>query len=421
MPHSFPPVEDQLARLKETVPPVEIVSEEELVAKLECSRAENRPLRIKQGFDASSPDLHLGHAVSLWKLKTFQDLGHTVIFLIGDFTGMVGDPSGKSKTRPRLTREQAEANAQTYRDQVFRILDPERTEVRFNSEWHSKMDIYSFLDLASRRTVRRMLERDDFWKRFQAEEDISILEFLYPLLQAYDSVALKADVELGGNDQKFNLLLARRIQHSYGQEPQVVFLMPLLHGTDGNEKMSKSLGNTIGITDSPDEMYGKVMSIGDDLLEEYWNSCSGLQNDDLKRMIEEHSANPYQFKHLLARRIVTRYSDAAAAQIAADGFIARFRDHDWPSPLKLAQAGKTLQVDAGGQWIPKIMVSAGAAQSNGEALRLIKAGSVAIDGRKISGEGAALEFSVDNPMILRVGKRRFYLIYRDEEQLRRLS
>jgi tyrosyl-tRNA synthetase len=422
MTHSFLPVPEQLERLKETVPPVEIVSEEELAQKLERSRAEGRPLRVKQGFDATAPDLHLGHAVSLWKLRAFQELGHAVIFLIGDFTGMVGDPSGKSKTRPRLAREEVEANAQTYRDQVFRILDPEHTELRFNSEWHGKRDIYQFLELCSHYTVRRMLERDDFWKRFQAEESISILEFLYPLLQAYDSVALKADVELGGADQKFNLLLARHIQRSYDQDPQVVFLMPLLRGTDGSEKMSKSLGNYVGVTDSPEDMYGKVMSISDDLLEEYYRLCSMLPVSQLSDEIVGIAANPYQAKHRLAKLIVTRYHNAQAAEAAAVGFIARFHDHDWPTASELIARGAVIKIDDDKTYLPHIMVQAQTASSGSAAIRLIKSGSVSVNRERINPEIGNYDILLGSePSIIRVGKRQYFLVYRNEEQLKRLS
>jgi tyrosyl-tRNA synthetase len=363
MKNQFPPVDEQLERLKGSVAPTEIISEENLAEKLERSRKENKPLRIKQGFDASAPDLHIGHAVSIWKLKTFQDLGHRVIFLIGDFTGMVGDPSGKSKTRPRLTREQVEANAETYRQQVFRILAPELTEIRFNSEWHAKRDIYKFLELASHYTVRRMLERDDFWKRFQAEQPISILEFLYPLIQAYDSVALEADVELGGTDQKFNLVLTRHIQRAFEQEPQVVFLMPLLCGTDGNEKMSKSLDNAIGIIDAPEEMYGKIMSISDELLPEYYRMASGLNDQSLKNALS--SDDPFKLKNGLARLITSRYYDDEAARNAGAQFLERFKEKNLPTHAELIESGLTVKVDSDVEWLPKIIVASGAVKSNG--------------------------------------------------------
>ena len=270
----FAPVREQMDLLLRGA--VEVISEDDLERKLKKSRDQSEPLVVKQGFDPSAPDLHIGHAVTIRKLRQFQQLGHRVIFLIGDFTGMVGDPSGKSKTRPRLSKEDVLKNAETYKQQVFKILDPDKTEVRFNSEWHGERNIYQFLELASKYTVARMLERDDFFNRYRGGEPISMLEFLYPLFQAYDSVALRADVELGGLDQKFNLLLGRKIQVEFGLSPQVAFMMPLLLGTDGKEKMSKSLDNAIGISDDPNDMYGKVMSISDELLPEYYNFASGL-------------------------------------------------------------------------------------------------------------------------------------------------
>ncbi len=338
----FLPPKEQLDILKGTVAPIDIIEESELLKKLEHSAKANRPLIVKQGFDASAPDLHIGHSVSLWKLRTFQDLGHKVIFVIGDFTGMVGDPSGKSKTRPRLTREEVAANAQTYREQVFKILDddPAKVEIRCNSEWHTQRTVYDLLDLCSRYTVRRMLDRDDFWQRFQDEQPISILEFIYPLLQAYDSVALNADVELGGSDQRFNLLLVRQIQRAYGQESEVAFLMPLLRGTDGQEKMSKSLGNSIGINEAPDDIYGKVMSISDDLLEEYFVLASGLNETQAK---EAAKKDPYTAKHLLAYLITARYCGEASAKQAETTFKARFQEHKWPSPDELRAQGKPRQ------------------------------------------------------------------------------
>jgi len=401
----FPPL-DQLAILKDSVPPVEIVEEDELLAKLEKARAENRPLRIKQGFDASAPDLHIGHAVSIWKLRAFQDLGHTVIFVIGDFTAMIGDPSGKSKTRPRLTREEALENSETYRRQVFRILDPDKTEIRFNSEWHTKLSVYEFLDLASRRTVARILERDDFWKRFQAGDDISLLEFLYPLVQAYDSVALQADVELGGTDQRFNLMLARHIQRSYGQEAQVCFFMPLLRGLDGNQKMSKSLGNYIGITDEPEDMYGKVMSISDEMLEEYYLMASGLKEDEAKL---KSKGDPYAAKHELGRLIVSRYHGDLTAKAAAETFKNRFQKGEWPSAEELRAAGSVVTCDQPTEWLPRLMVAAGAASSNGEAQRLIRSGSVSIDGRKVE-PSDSLDVEIKKDMVVKVGKRRYFTV-----------
>ncbi len=413
--NKFPAVQDQLERLKESVEPTEIVSEDELAERIDKARSENRPLRVKQGFDASSPDLHIGHGVSIWKLKTFQDLGHQVIFVIGDFTAMIGDPSGKSKTRPVLTREQVEENARTYHKQVFKILDPDKTEIRFNSEWHGKRNIYDFLELCSHHTVRRMLERDDFWKRFNAEQPITMLEFLYPLLQAYDSVALKADVELGGSDQKFNLVLGRHIQRAYGQEPQLLFLMPLMRGIDGNEKMSKSLGNTIGFIDEPDDMYGKVMSISDDLLTEYYKYGSGLTTAEIEKVLA--SEDSYRIKHSLAKIIVNRYHRGIDGDALEKHFLARFRDKGLPSIEELVENGNVVKSENDVEWLPRLISSAGAAKSNGEANRLIKSGAVSIDGEKISGKDN-LDIEIEKPIIIKVGKRRFFLVYKDEEQLR---
>lgn len=405
-----------MAKLRSGVKPIEIINEDELAAKLERSRTENRPLRVKQGFDASAPDLHLGHAVSLWKLKTFQELGHRVIFLIGDFTGMVGDPSGKSKTRPRLTRTEVEANAETYREQVYNILDPDMTEVRFNSEWHSKRDIYQFLELASHYTIHRMIERDDFRKRFNDEQPISILEFLYPLIQAYDSVALDADVELGGSDQKFNLVMTRHIQRTYGKEPQVLLLMPLLSGTDGNEKMSKSLDNAIGITDPPDEMYGKIMSISDEMTPEFYHLTSGLETAGVEKMLS--SADPYRLKHDLAKTVVSRYYDNKTAENAAGNFLTLFREKSLPTSKELHQSGKSFRYDQDTVYLPKTMVDSGSAASGSEARRLINADAVSIDGEKVNQDSDYWEVDLDEARVIKVGKRRFYLIYRDEEQLK---
>jgi len=415
----FPPVKEQLERLKESVSPIEIVSEDELAERIDHSRTEERSLRIKQGFDASSPDLHLGHAVSIWKLKTFQDLGHKVFFVIGDFTAMIGDPSGKSKTRPRLTREQVEVNARTYQEQVSRILDPDRTEIVFNSEWHSKRDIYDFLDLSSRYTVRRMLERDDFWKRFTKEQPISMLEFLYPLIQAYDSVALKADIEVGGNDQKFNLILARHIQRAYNQEPQVAFLMPLLRGTDGSDKMSKSLANSIGITDDPNDLYGKVMSIADELTKEYYVLASGLKQMDIDQAISKN--DPYKTKHLLAETIVSRYYNSEIAREAAHNFLARFKEKEWPSHSELIINKSVVKIEKDIEWLPRIMTAARAVKSNSDAMRLIKSGAVAIDGEKLSSDKKSWDIKIGKPFIVKVGKRRYFLVYKGEEQLHRQS
>jgi len=415
---TFPPVNEQIDILNNSVEPVEIIREEDLEKLLEKSLKTGNPLRIKQGFDASSPDLHIGHAVSIWKLRAFQDLGHTIVFIIGDFTAMIGDPTGKSKTRPRLSREQVEINSQTYRNQVFRILDEEKTEIRFNSEWHAKRNIYDFLELTSHYTVRRMLERDDFWKRFKAEQPISMLEFLYPLVQAYDSVAINADVELGGTDQKFNLMLARQIQRSFGQEPEVAFLMPLMRGTDGDQKMSKSLNNAIGISDEASDMYGKLMSISDELIAEYFTYGSGLNQDQIEQISSE--LEPYPLKHHLAKLITTRYWSSVEADGAGNDFRSRFKDKKWPSPSELIETGLSVQIDQDTEYLPRVIVAATAAKSNGEAMRLLKSGAVSIDEEKIT-DLTSLDINLEKPFILKVGKRRFFLIYRNEEQIARLN
>ncbi|MBC8466062.1 tyrosine--tRNA ligase, partial [bacterium] len=352
----------------------------------------------------------------IWKLKSFQDLGHIVIFLIGDFTAMVGDPSGKSKTRPRLTKEQVAENAKTYNEQVFKILDHNKTEIRFNSEWHGKRNIYDFLDLASRHTVHRMLERDDFLKRFKANQSISMLEFLYPLMQAYDSVALEADVEVGGNDQKFNLVLGRHILRAYNKDTQVVLLMPLIRGTDGNEKMSKSLANAIGITDEPKDMYGKIMSVSDELLEEYFCSVSGLVNDIIQTKLKER--NPYEAKHFLAQTVVKRYHPKEDVEKLKENFLAQFRDKSWPSIRELVENRNIVKAENDLEWLPKLMVTAGVAKSNGEAIRLLKAGAVSMNEEKLSSDRADWEISLTEAKVFKVGKRRFFVVYKDEEQLK---
>lgn len=402
---SFPSTKEQLERLKDTVEPVDIVSEGELAQKIENSIASNKPLIIKQGFDASAPDLHLGHSVSIWKLKTFQDLGHTVVFLIGDFTGMVGDPSGKSKTRPTLTKEMVMENARTYQEQVFRILDPQRTVIRFNSEWHTSYSIYDFLELCRHYTVRRMLERDDFWKRFNDEQPISILEFLYPLIQSYDSVALRADVELGGSDQRFNLLLTRQIQRAYAQDPEVVFLLPLMRGTDGNEKMSKSLGNAIGISDEPDDMYGKVMSIADDLLEEYLRLGLRLTKHKLESLLNK--MQPYDLKHHLAKSIVEMYWGSEMAKTAQDNFFMRFKSKELPTFEELQSKDAVVNAESNRLWLPGLLKDNAIVKSNGEAIRLIKAGAVSLNGEKFTPVDDNYEITVEQDVIIKVGKRRF--------------
>jgi tyrosyl-tRNA synthetase len=397
---TFPPVKEQMDRLLRGAS--EIISPEDLERKLQRSSTTGVPLRVKQGFDPSAPDLHIGHAVPIRKLRQFQQLGHTVIFLIGDFTGMVGDPSGKSKTRPRLTREDVERNAETYKQQVFKILDPATTEIRFNSEWHGSRDIYKFLELTGKHTVARMLERDDFLKRYQAGEAISLLEFLYPLLQAYDSVALKADVELGGTDQKYNLLLGRKIQEEYGLEAQVVFMMPILTGTDGKDKMSKSLGNYVSINDPPDEIYGRVMSIPDSLILDYFTLATDVPASEISQIKSDLAAgqiNPMEHKKRLAREITALYQSPEAAAKAQENFHTRFQTGGVPEDVLevMVPAGMT---------ITDLLMATGSTASKSEARRKIEEGAVHLDDQKITDFRLIPELQ-DN-QILKVGKRKIF-------------
>lgn len=376
----------------------EILVVEELRKKLERGRA----LRIKAGFDPTAPDLHLGHTVLINKLRQFQDLGHEVLFLIGDFTGMIGDPTGKVATRPPLTRDEVLDNAKTYEEQIFKILDPEKTLVVFNSSWMGEMDAVDLIQLAAKHTVARMLERDDFSKRYRGGQPIAIHEFLYPLIQGYDSVALKADVELGGTDQKFNLLVGRQLQESYGLEPQVVITLPILEGLDGIQKMSKSLGNYIGITDAPDDMFGKIMSVSDDLMWRYYELLSFrplTEIEQLRRSVAE-GANPRDVKFLLAEEIITRFHDADVAGRAQENFIARFQKGAMPDDMP------ELTLDgSGGLLIGTLLKEAGLVGSTSEAIRLIRQGAVRIDGERI--EDAGLQCSTGETRVYQVGKRRF--------------
>ena len=376
----------------------EILVVEELRRKL----VRERPLRVKAGFDPTAPDLHLGHTVLINKLRQFQDLGHEVLFLIGDFTGMIGDPTGKVATRPPLTRDQVLDNARTYEEQIFKILDPEKTLVVFNSSWMGEMDAADLIQLAAKHTVARMLERDDFSKRYRGGQPIAIHEFLYPLIQGYDSVALKADVELGGTDQKFNLLVGRQLQEAFGQEPQVVITLPILEGLDGNQKMSKSLGNYIGITDAPDDMFGKIMSVSDDLMWRYYELLSFrpvAEIEGLRRSVAE-GANPRDVKFLLAEEIIARFHDGEAARGARDNFIARFQKGAMPGDMpELSLAGR------GGLLIGTLLKEAGLAGSTSEAMRLIRQGAVRIDGERI--EDTGLQCGAGETHVYQVGKRRF--------------
>ena len=395
----------------------EIIREEELKERLEKSLATDKPLRVKAGFDPTAPDLHLGHTVLIQKLKHFQDLGHQVIFLIGDFTGLIGDPSGKSETRPPLTEEEVKANAVTYERQIFKVLDQEKTVIDFNSRWMKPMLAQDLIRLAARHTVARMLERDDFHKRQVAQTPIAIHEFLYPLIQAYDSVALEADVELGGTDQKFNLLVGRDIQREYGQEPQIVITLPLLEGLDGVQKMSKSLGNYVGIDEPPREMFGKMMSVPDSLMLRYYELLSDISPEDLAKLTRDlanGAKHPREAKEELAREITTRYHGMAAAEEAAREFDLLHRKHEIPENVEsverffnpMAEAEiipSSLRVDS--PWIAHVMVSTGTSATTSQAMRLIEQGAVKIDREKVSDK--KLEVPVNKPFLLQVGKRKF--------------
>ena len=378
----------------------EILLEGSLRKKLESGRS----LRIKAGFDPTAPDLHLGHTVLINKLRQFQDLGHQVLFLIGDFTGMIGDPTGKSATRKPLSREEIEANAATYRDQVFRILDAENTEVVFNSQWMTQLGAAGLVQLAAQHTVARMLERDDFSKRYKSGQPIAVHEFLYPLIQGYDSVVLRADVELGGTDQKFNLLVGRQLQESYGQEPQVVITLPILEGLDGVQKMSKSLGNYIGITDAPDDMFGKIMSLSDDMMWRYFELLSTRSLAEIEgwRASVVKGANPRDIKFELALELVGRFHSRAAASGAQEAFIARFQRGAIPESI----AELTLKAaDGAGIPIANLLKEAGLVQSTSEALRMVGQGAVRVDGERI--EDPRQRCTVGSSHVYQVGKRRF--------------
>ena len=389
-------VEKQLRLIKRGAD--EILVESELVERLQSGR----PLRIKAGFDPTAPDLHLGHTVLINKLAQFQQLGHEVIFLIGDFTGMIGDPSGKSATRPALTREQVIENAHTYEKQIFKILDPERTLIEFNSSWMGEMRAAGLIELAAKHTVARMLERDDFAKRYRSEQPIAIHEFLYPLVQGYDSVALQADVELGGTDQKFNLLVGRQLQQAYGQPPQIVLTMPLLEGLDGTQKMSKSLGNYIGIDEPPNEMFGKLMSVSDDLMWRYFELLSFQSDETIAgfRKDVEGGANPRDVKFELGREIVSRFHGDGAGERAQQAFVDRFQRGQNPDEM----AEHSLATDGGELGIVRTLTGAGLTASNSEVVRMIRQGAVRLDGERVEDRELALAAGI---YVLQVGKRRF--------------
>jgi tyrosyl-tRNA synthetase len=433
---NFPPVEEQLAYIKKGA--AEIVKESELRSKLERSLASGKPLRVKAGFDPTAPDLHLGHTVLLRKLKHFQDLGHTVIFLIGDFTGMIGDPTGRSVTRPPLTREQIAENAETYKAQVFRILSPEKTVVDFNSRWFSKFSAEDFIRLMAKYTVSQMLEREDFDKRFHDEKPIAMHELVYPLAQGYDSVALEADVELGGTDQKFNLLVGRELQRGYGQESQVVLTTPILEGLDGVNKMSKSLGNAIGIHEPPLEMYGKVMSISDEMMWRYYELLTDVRTEQIAEMKADAAsgkAHPMALKKELARSIVADFHSPEAAGKAAEDWAKQFQKHEVPddveevsikfedvlpipvSEIEWSVGGEELGVTGKsyrGIRLDRLLVKCGLAESGTDASRKIKQGAVKVNGG-VEPNVYIMVTSLPARFSLRVGKRaKIAVLYKDD-------
>jgi tyrosyl-tRNA synthetase len=395
-------IDEQLVYLRKGT--IEIIREDDLRAKLEKSARTGVPLRVKLGADPTAPDIHLGHTVVIRKLRAFQELGHTVIFLIGDFTGLIGDPSGKSATRPQLTREEIAQNAETYKTQIFKLLDPEKTEIRFNSEWMDKLGSDGFIRLASHVTVKQILERDDFHKRLTEERPIALHELLYPLTQAYDSVALQADVELGGTDQKFNLLLGRNLQREYEQEAQVCIIMPLLVGTDGVQKMSKSLGNYIGINESPSEMFGKIMSISDELMWRYYELLTDLTTDEIGQTrgdAENGELNPRDIKVALAKRIIADFHSQAEANAAEDEFNRIFKRKEVPDEVERREIEE-------GKWrLPRLMVEYQLATSIAEARRLIEQGGVRLNGEKCTRVDYEIDLLNGGKILIQVGKRRF--------------
>jgi len=383
---------------------VDLISEQELRNKLTKARAEGRPLRVKLGLDPTAPDLHLGHTVVLQKLKQFQELGHTAIFLIGDFTGMIGDPTGRIETRPALTKEELLQNAETYKEQVFKILDPDKTEIRFNSEWMELMNAADMIRLCARYTMARIMEREDFKNRYVNNLPISIHEFLYPLVQGYDSVALKADVELGGHDQIFNLFVGRDLQKSYGQEAQIVVTVPLLEGTDGVNKMSKSYGNYVGIDEPPEAMFGKLMSISDVLMLKYYELLSDITNDELKHLKEgilSGRLHPRDTKVNFAKEMVERFYGEHAALSAHKAFEKVFRDREIPDDIEVVKLRKE-EVE---MWLPKLLLNMGMVPSTTEGKRMIAQGGVSINGEKATDEDISFEGAGE--IILKVGKRKF--------------
>jgi tyrosyl-tRNA synthetase len=408
----FPPVTEQMDAIRRGA--LEVIPEDELVRKLERSHERGVPLVIKQGFDPTRPDLHIGHAVSIRKLRTFQDLGHEVVFVVGDYTARVGDPSGRSETRPRLSATEIEANAATYAEQVGRILAVDRVRVEFNSRWLSPLNLADILELTAAYTVARMLERDDFEKRLRERQPISMMELMYPLMQAYDSVALAADVELGGTDQKFNLLVARTIQERYGQEPQVCLIMPLLRGTDGEQKMSKSYDNYIGITEAPEEMYGKTMSIPDTLLEEWYRLATPLVGEALDVAIARTREAPYEAKRELAWLVTRTYHGEEGARRGRDHFDRVIREKEEPEDMPSVAVrldDDRVRFQDGAVWVPGLLVVAGLASSNGEAVRLLEQGAITLSGETVRDRNAQVPAERDGELVVRRGKRRFARIH----------
>lgn len=397
--------EEQMNVLKRKT--AEIVSEEDLREKLEQAHRASRPLRVKLGLDPSAPDIHLGHAVVLRKLREFQDLGHEVILVVGDFTGRIGDPTGKSEARRQLSQDQVVENARTYQEQAHKILDPAKTRIAFNGEWLSKLVFEDVIKLASKYTVARMLEREEFSERFREERPIYIHEFFYPFMQAYDSVALRADVELGGTDQRFNILFGRMLQREYDQQPQVAMLMPILVGTDGVKKMSKSVGNYIGVAEPPTEMYGKTMSISDDVMMTFYELATTLPDDEIEAVragLASGRLHPRDAKRRLAREIVALYHGPGAAMAAEEEFDAVFREGSLPADVpEVPICGADLE--NGRMWCPRLIVAAGLADSTSEARRLIHQGAVRVDDRRVTDPQACV--AVRPGMVIRVGKRRF--------------
>ena len=400
--------EEQFEQIKHGT--VEIIREEELLEKLKFSCKTGKPLIVKQGFDPTAPDLHIGHMVPINKLKTFQDLGHTVVFLIGDFTGMIGDPSGRITTRRAMSREEVIENAETYKKQIFKVLDPEKTVIDFNSRWCSPMKFDEVLSLTSHYTIARLLERDDFSRRYSEGRPISMLEFMYPLVQGYDSVALKADIELGGTDQKFNLLVGRDLQREYGQQPQVVITMPLLVGTDGVEKMSKSLGNYIAIEDPPDQIYGKTMSIPDTLVYDYFRLAIDVDSEELasvKRQLESDDVNPMELKKRLAWKLVEIYYDSGDADKAQANFEKQFSRRETPDKIP----DLPVEFDENNEaWLPHVICASGMTGSTSAAIRLMKQGGVKINGKTIKDK--AYKISANDDIIIKLGKKNYFKVGR---------